>query len=486
MHGVWYSIPLILATMLTTHAALFISPSGSDATGNGTIGQPFFTLTKAAGTAAAGDTIFMRGGEYFCDTTVFIDKKGTAAAGFMAIPYQNEKPVFNFSSWKPTDEDVRFYARGIKLSGSYWYIKGLEMCYAPDNGVKLEGHHTTFEQCVFHHNGDGGLQIGLNKEDYDSNPDPEHLAAYNRIINCDAYRNADPATDYENADGFSCKLYAGKDNYFYGCRAWENCDDGWDCYQTNYQITIENCWTWHNGDPSQWGFESFNGDGNGFKLGGDGEPCPITVKNCVAFDTHFGAMSGFNDNNNGMAIIVYNCIAWDCSRDFNMQDQAHVLKNCAAFNNTRMAPKDLSESAVQDHNSWNISTITASAEDFVSIDVEHAQAPRESDGSLPNNGFARLKQGSDLIDKGINVGLPYSGLTPDLGAYEFGLETDVTVRSSHPTFYPQSRSHRFTPGVFDLSGRLLYAGSSSPSSGISIVKKADGMRWTSGTKVMVK
>jgi hypothetical protein len=145
----------------------------------------------------------------------------------------------------------------------YWVLKGLEIQYAPDNGIKCEGGHITFEQCVFHHNGDGGLQIGLNKDTFSTNPNPDYWAAYNTVINCDSYRNADPATSYENADGFSCKLYAGKGNYYYGCRAWENCDDGYDCYQTEWEITFDHCWSWHNGDPSLWGFSSFSGDGIG-------------------------------------------------------------------------------------------------------------------------------------------------------------------------------------------------------------------------------
>jgi len=44
--------------------------------------------------------------------------------------------------------------------------------------------------------------------------------------------------------------------------------------------------------------------------------------------------------------------------------------------------------------------------------------PRKVDGSLPDITFGHLKAGSDLIDKGINVGLPYSGSAPDLGAFE--------------------------------------------------------------------
>lgn len=46
-----------------------------------------------------------------------------------------------------------------------------------------------------------------------------------------------------------------------------------------------------------------------------------------------------------------------------------------------------------------------------------AMAPRQADGSLPDNGFARLVQGSDLIE-GADVGLPFKGAAPDLGAFE--------------------------------------------------------------------
>jgi len=46
-------------------------------------------------------------------------------------------------------------------------------------------------------------------------------------------------------------------------------------------------------------------------------------------------------------------------------------------------------------------------------------SPRNSDGSLPNIDFMKLVSGSDLIDKGIDVELPFNGIAPDLGAFEF-------------------------------------------------------------------
>ena len=49
-----------------------------------------------------------------------------------------------------------------------------------------------------------------------------------------------------------------------------------------------------------------------------------------------------------------------------------------------------------------------------------ALGPRQADGSLPNVDFMKLAAGSQMIDKGTNVGLPYVGAAPDLGAYEYG------------------------------------------------------------------
>jgi pectate disaccharide-lyase len=396
---------------------LYVSPAGNDAN-PGTIDAPFYSLHTAVAAAFPGDVIYMRGGTYYYTNTVFLAAHNSSNNPVLITAYPGEHPVLSWTSWAPANEDIRGAARGLKVTGSYWHLKGLEICYAPDNGVKCEGHHITFEQCVFHHNGDGGLQIGLNKDTYSSNPDPEHLAAYVYVLNCDAYRNADPATSYENADGFSCKLYAGIGNRFYGCRAWENCDDGWDCYQTEYEIVIENCWAWHNGDPSMWGFSSFNGDGNGFKLGGDNTYCLMLIKNCVALNCQWGTTVGFAFNNNTAPNTLYNCSALNCGRPYKFEQNGNVFKNCLDYNSTRPAPADISGSSTQQNNSWNLG-ITATAGDFIDFSETNAAAPRQTDGSLPDNGFARLSAGSNLIDRGVDVGLPWCGTAPDLGAYEF-------------------------------------------------------------------
>jgi len=76
--------------------------------------------------------------------------------------------------------------------------------------------------------------------------------------------------------------------------------------------------------------------------------------------------------------------------------------------------------STHDHNSWDTSGITVSDADFVSLDSSCLDDPRKPDGSLPDCNFLHLKSTSGLIDKGVNVGLPFNGKAPDLGAYETG------------------------------------------------------------------
>ena len=72
-------------------------------------------------------------------------------------------------------------------------------------------------------------------------------------------------------------------------------------------------------------------------------------------------------------------------------------------------------------NTWDLN-IAEAATDFVEHDRTPARpGPRQADGSMPAVDFLKLKAGSPLIDKGTNVGLPFAGAAPDLGAYEFGL-----------------------------------------------------------------
>jgi pectate lyase len=56
--------------------------------------------------------------------------------------------------------------------------------------------------------------------------------------------------------------------------------------------------------------------------------------------------------------------------------------------------------------------------DFLSLDEKELLQPRQSDGAFPAVTFMHLTEGSALIDSGVDVGLPFHGAKPDLGAFE--------------------------------------------------------------------
>jgi len=89
-------------------------------------------------------------------------------------------------------------------------------------------------------------------------------------------------------------------------------------------------------------------------------------------------------------------------------------------------------------NSWDASlNVKVSDADFQSVAFKGAAScppddltcfagmasARQADGSLPVVPFLRLANTSPLIDKGTDVGLPFAGKAPDLGAFESGMAT---------------------------------------------------------------
>ncbi|MRS05112.1 T9SS type A sorting domain-containing protein, partial [bacterium] len=76
--------------------------------------------------------------------------------------------------------------------------------------------------------------------------------------------------------------------------------------------------------------------------------------------------------------------------------------------------------------------------DFLSLVETQLEIPRKEDGSLPEIEFMHPSVGSALKDAGVDVGLPYWGNAPDLGAFEmpgdsFHLNKLPVVSISFPT-----------------------------------------------------
>jgi len=386
----------------------YVAPDGNDAN-DGSIDHPFKTITKAVDMVAAGDTIYLRGGRHYYSAKISLSKVGISSAKYNLIAYPGERPILDFSAMAYDSTN-----RGVSLSGQYWYIKGLDIYKAGDNGMNISGSNNIIEFCAFYENCDTGLQLGGG-------------AANNRIINCDSYYNYDYNTTPDpggNADGFSPKLDVGTGNYFYGCRSWQNSDDGYDGYLStadDVNTTYENCWCFKNGYLKD-GSPILTGNGNGFKMGGStakDKRHNVIYKNCLSFNNR---VKGFDQNNDKGSITLYNCTSFSNGTNNYSINLALASGKTATVTNCVSAGTGaviLLITVVQTTNSWMSPPFDVNNADFVSIDPNAAYGPRNADGSLPHIAFMHLATGSDLIDGGTDVGLPYNGSAPDLGAFEY-------------------------------------------------------------------
>ena len=280
----------------------YMNPEGKD-TNQGTIELPFASLEKVISILTAGDTCFVRGGEYLPTATVKVNQTGTKDKRICLFSYQSEIPRFNF---KALPDDGA--SRGVEhnIGANYWHYRGLIFENAGDNGVKMEGSFCVFERCVFRGNRDTGFQMGFGKGsngENTRNPDFE-FGRYNILLNCDSYDNIDTRSNGGDADGFAIKLFPGPGNEFHGCRSWYNSDDGWDFYYVYHPIVVDNCWTMKNGRES--------GNGNGFKMGGGKQGGIMSYgahifTNCVSSDN---PKKGFDQNNHDEGCYMINCVGF--------------------------------------------------------------------------------------------------------------------------------------------------------------------------------
>jgi Protein of unknown function (DUF1565). len=443
----------------STILGIFVSTSGND-TNTGTYAQSYLTLQKAISVAQPGDTIFVRAGTYANNTTIGISQSGTSGNLICLYEYppDNSRPVLDFSSMSFSGSN-----RGVNLAGSYWHIKGLDIYKAGDNGMYTSGSHNIVEDCVFRENRDGGCQVGGG-------------ASSNQYINCDSYFNFDDTGDTTtaggNADGFSPKLDVGTGNYFYGCRSWQNSDDGWDGYlrpSDDVSTTIENCWSFMNGYLKD-GVTSYSTmNGNGIKMGGSDAKNlrhNMVVKNCLTF---LNKAKGFDQNNNLGSMTILNCTSFrngigtsGGAYNFSVPGtlatgKLLTVENCIShvFTKSPGYTFGTQTSPIFVTDSWMAPFVAATNVDFISIDTTGVRGSRKADGSLPDINFMHLASNSQFVNAGTNVGLSFIGTAPDLGCFESSILTGVADQSkaSIPNTFTLYQNY---PNPFNPSTEIGY------------------------------
>ncbi|MFZ4656958.1 MAG: right-handed parallel beta-helix repeat-containing protein [Caldilineaceae bacterium] len=427
-----------LATTIVVNAqgqVYYVATNGNDAN-PGTLAQPFATWQKAIDRAQPGDTIYLRGGVYAVSGNrergvSIVGRNGTAANPIKLWAYQDETPILDAAGLTSTGE-----LRGLYISASWWHLKGFEIRNVPMRsgaafvyGLLCEScNNNKFERLNIHHNQGTGLAIAYN-------------ASNNLVENSDFHHNYDSnRTDgpgnHANGMFIYTPGYATSGNVVRGCRAWWNSDDGFDLWEAEGVVLFENNWAFWQGYLPDTFTPVPAGNGNGFKLGINTTGKRHLIHHNLAFENH---AKGFDANEASGIQDWYNNTAYNNGygnfQNLRLPDGTvvnHRLRNNLAFDSVTLSPKNNLDGADQEANAWNLA-VTVNAADFVSLNSAGVDGPRQVDGSLPNLNFLRLAPGSDLLDCGANVGLPFTGTAPDLGAFESGATAPTVTPTLTPT-----------------------------------------------------
>jgi hypothetical protein len=402
---------------------------------------------------------------------------GTAAAPIRYFAYPPDWnagnfPILDGSLVSLTDS---YYNQGIVMENvQYIYFRGLTVRnvhqrpydsvndrYSEAVGIACGScANMIFENVVAHDIDGRGFQHWSGAWNELDGPGAPFESDNTSWINCDAYNLFDhySSSPGNSADGWKVHGYYGNYLNWEGCRAFNYSDDGMDPSGEAYR-TIKNCWVMSTdkyvNPSSNWSVE-----GNGFK---------IVAVNTNFIPNYFSSQENFVHIENSIAAycvgagfindlvmnynplwptrgMIYNNFAYKNNIGYREGGNGYggtrssVYRNNIVYESTSAGSgmDPLYEISIympsvynENHNTW-IATqevdgwpgweynpaVTVTDNDFVSLDALQLTAPRKADGSLPDITFGHLRAGSDLIDAGTNVGLPYSGSAPDLGAFE--------------------------------------------------------------------
>ncbi len=430
-------------------------------------------IYTAVAYAKPGQTIYLAGGHYDLHRVLRLERGNDGEEGYMirmmtdpvdlADP-EKGRAVLDFTG--ATENKP-----GMTIVSSYWYFKDFDVTGSTNgnDGILLAGKNNVLENLQTYMNGNTGLQIAR-----DGSDGRALWPAYNTVLNCTSFLNYDAG--FEDADGFAAKLTCGEGNRFVGCVAAFNADDGWDLFakvQTGAigAVTIDNCVAYKNGyllgyadDPNKPGvYEIFYetgheltkvigdkaigtavdpvelkaGNGNGFKMGGDGLSGKHVLKNSVAFDNKSNGI----DSNSCPDIRVYNSTSYrngtnvaltnyatSVNSDYDVsgllsvtggnKDSVSVLGNQSRiklFNDTNYWTVKGGKSAILETDGKTVKNqLPAIAQVFVSVDPADAGASgaqwttgkfinRKANGSIELGDFLKLKDEFAQANPGIGA-----------------------------------------------------------------------------------
>ncbi|WP_127956933.1 right-handed parallel beta-helix repeat-containing protein [Serratia microhaemolytica] len=295
------TFPVQLLTATVADSSVIYASANGLASNPGTLQAPVDVATALL-QLQPGGTIWLADGQY---------------PGFNLPASQSGLPQQPKRLQAINRHQVSFTDTPSRLNASYWILEGLVFDGNPEGSLtsnrsaflRVAGSHNRLERLIARNNADTGFWISANGV----HRSPSLWPAHNWVLNSDSYNNRDDSGI--NADGFAAKLGVGVGNLFDGCLAHHNADDGWDLFNKiedgpNQPVTIINSVAYRNGLP--FGHKAPPGTiGNGFKLGGEGQPVAHIIHHNKAIANN---MDGFSDNFNTGSLQLTDNLAIDNAR----------------------------------------------------------------------------------------------------------------------------------------------------------------------------
>ena len=462
----------------------YVSPSGDNSTGNGTIDSPWQTIEYALENVYSNDTLYLRGGIY--NEQLFSVRNGTPNGYITVSAYQDEDAFIDGTGVESGNNGAIITHSYLKLIGftiRNWGDNGMEISNceflelrqlkitAVTGGIHLTGtiHDFVIDSCSMHdyYGGAGGFG-------FDATPEGMTDSIYNGVIkNCKAYLTV-PATD--NCDGFALGHDGVSNIQFYNCEV-SGVGDGFDISGRN--IILERC--------------SAHGStfGGGFKLWRD----DVKLINCIGYNntsnveldfdfdvnkgvkarlincTFFGS-SIFNiwieNTSGGSTLEMYNCILAGATNTGLNFDGDNVSCYTGDYNLIHMS--DPERAIVTNELDFSLSQVQSGEWTTFSGQDANTQVVFNSATLFVDDLLAKpnlhLIEGSPAINKGTNLtdsplfdydNYPRNMGQIDIGAFEFGASGSVGIHDkNYENIYSYHMAQNY-PNPFNNSTVIRYS-----------------------------